>query len=127
MRKHRGIVLIETLLILPVVLWLILSLVLGLRLWSQSGALNDVALYAARLAAADTNLVQVFARKRASELQLRPEWLLVNVEELQGGASATVRYPMSPGWFAKSLLWFGVLPWLEATQTAYARPNSNGN
>lgn len=96
----------------------------GSRLWIQSGALNDVALYAARLSAAQVEMVQVQARVRADALQLDPLAVWIGIEALDEGARVTVRYRVKPTWLSRLFLRLGKPPWITVTQTAYRKPRT---
>ena len=119
-RLTAGVITLEALLLMPLVCFLIWELVQAGWVWTQYHRLNDLALLAARDAAAQVQVSGV--RARADRLGLKSEYLLIATEVDEGRWRSTLRYPIRPQWLAWIVVKSGGMPWLSVTQSARRQP-----
>ena len=119
-RITAGVITLEALLLMPLVCLFIWGLIQAGWIWTQYHRLNDLALLAARDAAAQVQVSGV--RVRADRLGLKSEFLLISTEVEEGRWSSTLRYPIRPQWLAWMVVKTGGVPWLSVAQSARSRP-----
>ncbi|MGB0957449.1 MAG: TadE/TadG family type IV pilus assembly protein [Litorivicinus sp.] len=121
MKRCRGIALTESLIVLPILLMLFTGVLAGSRLWTQYGALNDVALVSAR-AAAQSLAPQVQGRLRAAKLGLEPALLVLTTAREGDRFTTRASYPVGPLWLARLWTMTGALPIMTAEMSSFSKP-----
>ena len=119
-RFIAGGITLEALLLMPLVCFLIWGLIQAGWIWTQYHRLNDLALLAARDAAAQVQVSGV--RSRADRLGLKSEYILISTDVEEGRWRSTLRYPIRPKWLAWLVIKTGGVPWLSVTQSARSQP-----